>query len=351
MNLRTLCILGGAANVLSGAAFAQNTLDASQRQFEGVDAIVISDFTGRVIVEIGGEQTSASLQSGTINAPFEVSQNGSSLVFEGEERSRKFRISEEINWRRYGEDAFEMYLADYPTLRITTPAGTALELDDVITIAAIGDLNGDLIISGGYVDAVAGDVMSARVGVHGSGDIVLSEVCEALRASVHGSGDISAETAGSGDLSIHGSGDISVGAIDGDADLNIHGSGDIETGDIDGDVTASIHGSGDINGGAASRSGEFSIYGSGDISMRSINGAAEADIFGSGNIEISSGRAESLNVNVNGSGDFVFGGVSTDLVAHVRGSGGIDIARNEGTIRTSGRGDIRVGGIRMNKDD
>ncbi len=348
MNLRTLCALSGAIGALSASAFAQNTLGATQQQFEGVNTIIISDFTGRVIVETGGDRTSASLQGGTLNPPFDMSQNGSSLVFEGEERPRRFNISKEINWRRHGEDAFEIYLADYPTLKITAPPGTALELDDVITIAAIGDLNGDLVIDGGYVDVSAGDVASARIGLHGSGDIILGAVEEEFKASVHGSGDISAKSAGSGDLSVHGSGDISVGAIDGDADLNIHGSGDIDTGDIGGDVTASIHGSGDINAGAASMSGEFSIYGSGDISMRSIDGPAEADVFGSGSIEISSGRAESLNVNINGSGDFVFGGVSTNLVAHVRGSGGIDIARNEGTIRMSGQGDIRVGGLQMN---
>lgn len=342
----------------NGATQPQRLSDVVIQDFSGpitfensISMIIVEDFTGHIIVNVDGTQTSANLQSANAETPIELSQNGSTIYFSGEERPRNFDVSREIGWKRYSDDAFKEYLADYPTLTITAPVGTALKLDDAITIAAIGDLNGELEIEGGYVDVDAGDMWSADVGVHGPGNIILGHVQDTLTASIHGSGDITIKEAGQSKLSVHGSGNANIGAISGDAILNVHGSGDINTGLIDGAIRASIHGSGDIHTGTVSQSGELSIHGSGDISLDTINGPAKADIFGSGNITISSGLAQSLRVSINGSGDFDFGGISTNLVANLRGSGGIDIAQNEGTIRTSGRGDIRVGGIQINDDN
>ena len=357
------------ASLTISSAFAQNTDDRSATHSissgdatvsnftgtvnfsESISEVVIEDFTGRINVNVVGSQSSATLQGANTRFPIDLFQNGSSIVFAGEERNRNFDISREIGWHRHGENALAKYLDDFPTLTISVPTGTALRFDDVVTISTIGDLNGNLEIDGGYVDVDAGDMWSAVVGVHGPGDIVLGHVQDNLKASIHGSGNISVKSAGQTNFSVHGSGDGKIGTINGDAILNIHGSGNLSTGIIDGAIRASVHGSGNIHSGRVAQSGEFSIHGSGDIELDTINGPATADIFGSGNITISSGRATSLRVNINGSGDFDFGGTSTNLVAHLRGSGEIDIAQNEGTIRTSGRGDIRVGGIKIKNDE
>lgn len=338
---------------VSGALLAVSAASAwaAPQEFARVDSISITEFTGRIVVEVRAGAVTADIVQGDKTYDADLSQDGTDLVIAGEERPRHYNVSQEIDWRRHGEKAFEIFLEDYPTLTISAPAGTALELDDAISIASIGDLDGDLVIEGGFVEVTAGDMASADVGVHGPGDIVLGAVRNRLEASVHGSGDISAETAGDSDLSVHGSGNISVGDINGEAQMAVHGSGDIETGDIAKSLSATIHGSGDIRAGAAAQAGEFSIHGSGDIFLQEINGPAEAEIYGSGSIEISAGRAEALYVVINGSGDFDFGGVSSNLVANVNGSGAIDIARNEGTIRLSGRGDIRIGGVQFNDND
>ena len=369
MKIVKICSLLAIASLTFPTAIAQNAADSSPIQngqsndvvvddFSGtinfdntIDEIVVEDFTGRITVSVGGTQATANLQGINAGSPTDLRQNGSSVLFAGEERPRNFDISREIGWHRDRENALSNYLADFPSLTISVPAGTALRFEDVITIATIGNLDGDLEIDGGYVDVDAGDMYSADVSVHGPGDIMLGHVQEAFIASIHGSGDISAKSAGTTRMSVHGSGDANVGNINGDATLNVHGSGNIDTGTIAGAIRANIHGSGDIQTGSVAQSGELSIHGSGDISLETINGPSKADIFGSGNISISSGRAQSLRVSINGSGDFDFGGVSTNLVANLRGSGGIDIAQNEGTMRTSGRGNIRVGGIRVNDDN
>jgi len=340
-----------ASSAMLTAVSAQDQLTNSERRFEGVNDILIENFTGRLEVTVGGDQTRITMQEGDTAFPFEALQNGAKLSLEGEDRPRNFDLHKKINWRQHGDKAFAVFLKDFPVLKISIPEGVAIELDDAITIASIGDLNGALIIGGGYVDAVVGDITSAKVSVHSSGDISLGAVRDNLIASIHGSGDIGAKSAGSGSFSVHGSGDINVGNVSGDAKLRIHGSGDIDTGDIIGNVLATIYGSGDIHAGAVSKGGEIEINGSGDVVMRSINGPIDASIRGSGNIGIADGHAKSLKVSVHGSGDFVFDGVSTELTAYIRGSGNIEVAKNTGSLKTSGRGDIRINGRWIEIDD
>ncbi len=349
--MKKLILYALAGSVMLTAVSAQDQLTNSERRFEGVNDILIENFTGRLEVSVGGNQTRITMQQGDASFQFEAMLDGETLSLAGEDRPQNYDLHREINWRRYGDNAFSEFLEDYPVLKIAVPEGVAIELDDAITIASIGNLNGALIIGGGYVDAVVGDVTSAKVSVHSAGDISLGEVRDTLIASIHGSGDITAESASASALSIHGSGDISIGDISGDAKLKIHGSGDIDTGNIDGEVLAAIHGSGDISSGKVTKGGDIAIYGSGDISMRSINGPVEASINGSGNIEIADGRAENLKVSLYGSGDFIFNGVSSDLIAHIRGSGNVEIARNIGSLKTSGRGDIRINGRWIEIDD
>ncbi|MHA7871201.1 MAG: head GIN domain-containing protein, partial [Hyphococcus sp.] len=269
---------------LSGAAAALMSA-ANAETYQGIDSILISEFTGRIIVDIAAGETTATLSGGDADYAVDLAQDGAVLSVIGEERPRNYRFWREIKWDRYGEEALAKYLEDYPTLRISAPAGIALELEDAITIASVGDLQGALVIGGGFVEAVVGDVNTAKVSVHSAGDITLGDVRDDLKASIHGSGDIHVDSAGASRLSIHGSGDIRIGEVRGDAVLKIHGSGDIETGDIKGAVETSIHGSGDISAGLVEAGGDFAVYGSGDTSVQHVNGPVDATIHGSGDIE------------------------------------------------------------------
>lgn len=341
------------AAMLASAAAADN-LGPKERRFDRIDTIVIDNFTGRIEVKIGGDKVSASLKGGKVPFPLAVSQNGARLALEAPERPHNYDIYDEIHARRYGDTnkALEKFLADYPTLEITAPAGTALDIDDPISIASIGDLGGALTIDGGLINAVAGDVASADIALAGSGDIKLGAVKGDLNAGVHGSGDFDAKSVGGeADLEVHGSGDIRVGDIGGAADLEIHGSGNLSVGDIGGAVNAEVHGSGDLNAGKAGKGGDFSISGSGDVDMARLNGPAAARISGSGNVEIGGGRAENLKVSISGSGDFILHGVSTNLDVNVHGSGLVQVAKNEGSLNMSGDGHIRIGGVTIDNDD
>lgn len=321
---------------------------ASAATYNDVDTVVISDFTGRLMIEVGGPAVQSEIIEGTEDLLLTMTHKDGRLVIDGPDRPKNFKLHKEIGWNFGQDDAFEEFIDKYPVLKLTLPTGTALTLDEAITIAAAGDLEGDLTIEGGHVEAAIGDVESADVELRSSRDIAVGHVREMLRAGVRGSGDFSALSARAAKLSISGSGDMEVGPVADDATLSVAGSGDIRVGDIGGPVKASISGSGDIALGAIGGGASLQIAGSGDIEAGSVNGETTAQISGSGDIHIDEGRAQDLDVSVTGSGDFVFGGVSTNLDAAVRGSGLISVAANEGDLRTSQKGDIRVGGRRVN---
>ncbi|GJL93785.1 MAG: hypothetical protein DHS20C05_01900 [Hyphococcus sp.] len=340
-----------AAHSFGNPALVQAALDEQVNQsFKDINAIKIQNFTGRLDIVVGGKDTKMQLTGGEVPFPLEMTHQDGALALKGPERPRNYNVYDEIEWRRYHEDAFVRFLAPYPSLTLTIPRGVSIELDDVITIARAGDTGGALKVHDGLVEAVFGNVNSADLNITRSGDIVLGNVEQALVATIKGSGDVVAKSAASAALKIAGSGDIVLGDIGGDADMSIQGSGDIDVGDIGGSVNAVIRGSGDIETGRVLKGGDFVIRGSGDITAQSANGPVTARISGNGDIDIEDGRAENLQVSIHGSGDFRFGGVSTNLNANVNGSGSIDIAENEGTLNTSGRGEFRIGDTTIDHD-
>ncbi|MFQ5563565.1 MAG: GIN domain-containing protein [Parvularculaceae bacterium] len=336
------------AIVLTAFLVAPAAAKDVERSFRSADGVVIEDFTGAVEVKVGGSSVSLTLTDGAKTYPVEISERNGMVYVAGENRPRRYRWHEDYGrkaWR--DEDAFKKYLADYPVLKITAPAGANLKFDRAIVMAKVGDLNGDVKIHKGYVEARIGDVVNADIGISGSGDVTLGAVSEVLHLAIGGSGDFEGESAGQARLAIGGSGDIDLGPVAGDTDITIGGSGDVETGDIGGALAASIGGSGDIRVGAVGSGAILSISGSGDINLDSVNGETSASIAGGGDIGIAGGRAQNLRVSIAGSGDFTFGGVSTNLNASVNGSGSVTVAENEGALQTSGRGDFRVGGVRI----
>ncbi len=332
---------------ISSTAAAQNI----ERTFDSSRNIAIEDFTGVVDLTVGGDTVTLTLTEGAKPYPVEIFEKDGVVFISGHERPRNYQWRKDYGRRSWkDEDAFQKYLGDYPVLKITAPAGSNLEIDSAIIMATAGDMNGDLSIEHGYVEAVIGDVKNADIGIGSAGGIVLGDVNADLNVAIGGSGDFSAASARTATLIIGGSGDIDLGKVSGEAKLVIGGSGDIEVNDIAGSLSVNIGGSGDVRLGDIAASAALSVSGSGDIEVDSVNGETNASISGSGDIYIASGRAENLRVSISGSGDFTFGGVSTNLNASLSGSGSVTVAENEGSLHTSGRGDFRVGGVRIDED-
>ncbi|MEX0644466.1 MAG: DUF2807 domain-containing protein [Parvularculaceae bacterium] len=314
--------------------------------------IRLQDFTGAIDIAVGGAVINADLTTGAESYPVNISVIDGVLVIAGPKRPYGYNVHKEIDWRNNHEMAFAEFLESYPVLKVTAPAGTDLTFDDAIVAAVAGDLNSNVKIGGGYVQAAFGDLKGAEIGINGSGDVTVGDVAETLKVAIGGSGDFIGGAARRGEFTIGGSGDVRVGAISEDAVMSIGGSGDIKAAAIGGALSASIHGSGDVNVGAVGKGARLSIAGSGDLGLAGVYGPVRIDIAGNGDVAIAEGRAENLAISVAGSGDVLFGGVSTNLNVSVVGSGTISVASNEGALTISGRGgEVYVGGIRVSKPE
>ena len=340
------CILSAVSLVALSAA-AQTT-----NEYDDVEEIIVKDFIGTLTVEVGRGDVRVEANSGAdSDYSYWVKNENGALTIHSDEDPEDQRWSRKVNWRGDQDKAFEKFLEDYPTVKLRVPAGTDLLIEDTVLHLTAGDLASNVEIGGSHVEGVLGDLASADIGIHGSGDISVGNVAEELAINIHGSGDFDAGNAGALSASIHGSGDISLRDIDGPATARIHGSGDITFGDIDGAIDVETHGSGDVLAGVVSGGASAKSHGSGDLSLKSISGPASFSQHGSGDVEIGGGRAENLKVRIAGSGDFDFGGLATNPDVTANGSGDAHIARHEGTVRTSGRGDIRISGVRYGDDD
>ncbi|GJL92675.1 GIN domain-containing protein [Hyphococcus sp.] len=338
---------------LSAGAAIFSPAAAQQTSHAGADKVLITDFIGTVHVKTvaSGAVRLNRTAGDDASYPLEVREDGSVLIVHSDEDPDENRWHDRVNWRRNHEDAFRIFLEDYPTLSLTIPAGTSLEFESAVIMLDADNTMSALKISGGHVDGYLGDLASADIGIHGSGDLKVGDVAGALAISIHGSGDFIGGSAASLAANIHGSGDIKVVNIGAASSADIHGSGDIEIGDINGPFEASIHGSGDIDAGNVKGGADLSIQGSGDISLASVAGESRASIHGSGDMDIATGRADRLFVDLSGSGGFDFGGVAINPDIRANNSASVFIRSHEGTVRARGRGDIRVSGVDYSDDD
>ena len=325
---------------------------AHAETYRDVEQVIVSDFVGRITVKIGGNDVEASIIDSVESLPVTIKSKNGTLKIDAPDRNWRDDIYKDIRRHRgYKEDGLEAFLMDYPVMKLTLPKGTSLEFDDVITIAAVGDLEGDFALDGGLVEAVIGNVHNANIGVVRNGDVSIGHARETLKVGISGSGDVTALSARKADIAIGGSGDIDIGDVAGDASIRIGGSGDVSAGNIGGSLSAATSGSGDVQVGEVGGGANFATSGSGDIEASSVHGETKARLSGSGDIDIGGGRAENLEVTISGSGSFKLDGVSTNLHARVAGSGRVSVDKNEGAIHASPRGDIRVAGIRVNDED
>ncbi len=347
MRIFSILSAGAAATaLLAGASSAQET-----RSFDDIERIEITNFIGAVMVKTGGDAVAVRKSDGAdAGYPFYMERDGGGLVLRSDEDPDDTRWHDEVNWRRDGEKAFDIFLEDYPALEITIPRGTALAFDSAVVRLSADDTDGALNVREGYVDGAIGNIAAGDIAIHGSGDLVVGDVAGDLSIKIHGSGDFKAGDAGALAASIHGSGDVETGDVASAAKASIHGSGDIALGDIRGAVSFSIHGSGDIDAAHVDGGAEISTMGSGDVMLASVSGETAAKIQGSGDIEIAGGRAENLRVRINGSGDFQLAGRASNPDIAVNGSGSAYIAEHDGPVRVSGRGDITISGVNYTDD-
>lgn len=338
--MKIIAKLAAAASALAlaGAAFAQTS-----ETYDNVDAVNFETLFATIEIEVRDGPVSVSIEPGEkADYPIDASVAGGVLTIRSDNNPDRKRWWKDVNWRRDEGRAFEIFLEQYPTVVISAPAGTDLSLDRAVARLTAGDLGGDFKLDKGHVRGAVGDLASADIGIHGSGDLAIGDVAGDLNVSIHGSGDFKGGDAGRTSASIHGSGDIALGAVRGPLDASIHGSGDMIFSDIDGEASFSTHGSGDAKAGAVNGGVDIDVHGSGDTRIDRVAGKTSVSINGSGDVMIEGGEAADLKVRLSGSGDFTFRGVATnpDLVGN--GSGDIRIARHEGTLRASGSGDIIV---------
>ncbi len=342
--------------LLLSAALAAPFLTAAAAEtttHQGVTQIAVENFIGTVKVETARSgPVRLDLANGKdADYPVHVTEKDGVLIISSDKDPDDMRWQDDVDWRKHHEDAFRIFLEDYPTLTLRIPEKTALDFDSAVMIFTADDTKGALSIREGHVDGVVGDIASADIAIHGSGDLDAGNVAGDFKTAIYGSGDLSAQSAGALDAQIHGSGDITMGPVSGPAVIDINGSGDVKLGDVGAAMALSINGSGDVEAGKVSGGAGIEISGSGDVTLASVSGKTLAHVRGSGDINIGGGRAEDLMVEISGSGGFSFDGVAINPAVYATRSGSIHIARHEGNIRARGDGDIEISGVDYGDDD
>ena len=395
--LKKTLLVGGCALLPLGWATANTAISADKEEYASSETqsgpgIVIKDFQGIIEISFGGTSPQISLSGDQSRMPLRQSRNDGVLTVSGPERLKNFNFYGHDGWREWRDsgnttvERMRNYLEDYPVMQVQLPEGSDVTVKRTVTILTADDGVDALHLGSGPILANIGDVNSAKISASSFADVTVGNIAGELRVSLSGSADVVAGSSGTADVSVSGSGDLEMGPVRGDADysvsgsgdvlgrtiggklkasvsgsgdvelgkvsnhtrLSISGSGDMIIGDIEGELDASVSGSGDIEIGDVTGAAELRSAGSGDIEMDSINGPANVMIAGNSSVEIDGGVAEDLRVAVSGNGDFSHSGQSTNLHASVNGSGSIIVAKNTGTLRTSGRnGTIRVNGKKI----
>lgn len=224
----------------------------------------------------------------------------------GDEVILRLDSDEEEAW--FPWNLFNMWSRDRKAqdlrVRITAPAGTPYDIEDMIGSINAGDLDAPLRLEGHALKARFGRVQSARVGIAGSGRIDLGAVKEALSIEVAGSGNFSAASAQSAEVEIAGGGNVVIGPLAGGFNAEVAGSGDIRVAQVNGPVEVEIAGSGGVmieGGNAPAFSVE--IAGSGDVVFKGSAVNPRVEIYGSGNVTVGS-YTGSVNQEIAGSGEF-----------------------------------------------
>lgn len=320
-------------------------LAAAAVQASGAPSISITDFAGEIRIEEGAS-LSVRIERPDADGPVAINETANALVIDGGRDMREWRCRGGWRQTRVGEDRRSARPFDeLPLLIITTPEPAAVELEDSIVRAQLGDLASlDLgLPSCGSVEA--GDIAgAAQFGLAGSADVTAGDVGGAARIAIAGSSDVAlGDVSGELSVAVSGSGDVTVGNS-ASADVSVSGSGDIELGSISGPLDYSASGSGDLEAvsaqGLTMRSG-----GSAELAMGRLDGPLSVTLSGSGDVRITDGRAESFEVRSSGSGGVRFCGTAASVDVRLSGSGDVRVGAAESvqSLRTTGSGDFETG--------
>ena len=279
------------ARVLVGLALAapigsaQAQTEAPPASFEA-SALRIENLVGVLEIEVGQSAAMTVARAGTddLLEEIEMEVDDGVLVIKRDKSLLDRPPKETFKWRDR-----------YPTVTVRVPAGTAVEIQEAIGQAVIGNLNGPLVVNATWLAAEVGDVSEAEVELSGRASLALGQVAGTLRATLNTSGELVAGFLGAAEIQKSGSGDLAIGAV-----------------------------TGGLN---------YESAGSGDAAIGSVSGPLDATINGSGNLAIGAGRAEPLVVKIAGSGDFVLAGEAVDPDLTVSGSGRVILGAHSGTLR------------------
>jgi hypothetical protein len=340
--LLTTTAVTGLAVASMMAASAQGT-----QTFSKNSSLELTDYIGTTDVIVADvDQISVTITPGDGDKEPVLAEvkNGVVTIYSEKKPDRK-NFWRRMNWERHGDEAFQVFLKDYPSIQVTVPEGTDITVDGIASYLTVGSTNADFVSEKTiYVEGSVGDVERADVHITGAGELTFGKVTNDLEAKISGSGDLSFNSAATADLSISGSGDINVNEVLGDTSAAIRGSGDIEVTSILGSADLSISGSGDISTGKVGKGADASIRGSGDIQVAEVNGPSSVTISGNGDVDFKGGRAEDLTVKITGSGDFDFNGVAVNPNVRIGGSGDVNIDAYEGKVSVKG-GDVTIGDL------
>lgn len=130
----------------------------------------------------------------------------------------------------------------------TVPAGTPLEVRELVGSTEIGDTDGPLVMTVSAGSAAIGRVRDVVLGIVGSGDIGIARVAGSLTVDLSGSGSVTVHRAELDRLRIDlsGSGDVRVDGRARQAELTLAGAGVIEVSEVDTRPAIRITGAGEV---------------------------------------------------------------------------------------------------------
>jgi hypothetical protein len=205
-------------------------------------------------------------------------------------------------------------LRDYGSL-------TAEELPR-ITIRAPRDLR---IARSGAGSLEIGPSQSLNLDFSSCGSGTVGDVAGELQVDLAGSGRISAGAAQSLNADVAGSGELAVGAVTQGANVDIAGSGAVRIASLEGDLSADGAGSGNLSilGGSINQA-SVDLAGSGDVDIAAPVRRLNVSIVGSGNVDIA-GEVGDIDADIAGSGDVTARAVTGSIRKDVWGSGDVRV--------------------------
>ena len=336
-----------AASFLSAPALADNEYPSLEIS-HFIGTVLITQEAGPITVE-GEDKDTLTRKGGAVHI------NGGQVIDNSRCRNVNGKVSLSFgktnwNWMKGGYKNLD----EYPSLRITVPADTALIVHDSVVFGTAPDLGAANIALSSCADLEIGDVAGPfEAQISGSGDLQVGDVFGQSRIKVSGSGDLETGDVSDLTLRISGSGDVDMGDIimsDGNtAGIRVSGSGDLEAENIAGHADMRISGSGDAQFDGLDGDLIYESSGSGDVYIKDIRaGRISIKTSGSGDVEIDDGDARSVFVSSSGSSEVDMAVITRDAVVNARGASEVYIknASGEREVNRSGSASIRIGKTR-----